>query len=160
MRISRFARSLRIPRGLTLLEILLAVTIMALAVIPIYWSISHNTSVGIQTEKMQMADKILQSIKEEMTSMPYRILWERAKTATKDTLGKFVLTDDLYPFTLQKVLEIQKKYKDFQVEGSWMFLNRGDPADTSVCQVDVKVLWTQPGKTYDRTRSFVLVAPK
>ena len=161
-------RQTRHIAGLTLIEILIAVCIIGLAIIPIYRHISTQASVNLQTEKIQMADKILQSIKEEMMALPYKTFTERSKTATKNELGQFVLTDDLYPVTLQEVLNVQKKYKDFQVTGSWFFLNREVKAgkvDNNVAQVDVKITWTIPGKgsapaTAERTRSFVMVAPK
>ena len=154
--------------GMTLIEILIAVCIIGLAIIPIYRHISGQAAVNLQTEKIQMADKILQSIKEEMMALPYKTFTERSKTANKNDLGQFVLTDDLYPVTLQEVLAIQKKYKDFQVTGSWFFLMRetGEgKVDNNVAQVDVKITWSIPGAatgpaTSERTRSFVLVAPK
>ncbi len=149
-----------VRRGLTLLEITIAVFILILGIMPIYHLLTGQTAQNIETGKMQMADKIMQSIKEEMTSLPYKTLIERSRTAIRDPLGQFELTDDLYPVTLNRVLEIQKQFKDFQVTGTWMFINRGDPRDTSLTQVNTKVTWTQSQTVRERSNSFLLVAPK
>ena len=58
-----------------------------------------------------------------------------------------------------EVLEVQRKWKDFKVEGIWMFIVRNNN-DRSVIQVDMKITWSQPDKKWDRTRSFLIVAPK
>lgn len=154
-----------------MLEICIAVTVMALAMIPIYNHISRQTSIAIHTEKIQMADKILQSVKEEMLGTPFKNLVEMTKQLQKDTEGKFPLVDGFYQATNQKVLEIQKKYKDFQIEGRMWFVDRRtDPSAAEVLdciQVDAKVNWHYPGNAAsdgvakaERTRSFMIVSPK
>ncbi len=157
--------------GMNMLEICIAVAVMALAMIPIYNHISRQTSIAIHTEKIQMADKILQSIKEEMVGTPFKTLVELTKQLTKDAEGKYPLADGFYQATNQKVLEIQKKFKDFQVEGKMWFVDRRtDPnaAEVLDCiQVDAKVFWHFPGNEAsngvakaERTRTFMIVAPK
>ncbi|MBF0545858.1 MAG: hypothetical protein HQM08_15550 [Candidatus Riflebacteria bacterium] len=146
--------------GISLFEVLLAIFILILALIPIFSNINTQAAITLETEKIQMADKILQSIKEELNAMLFKDLVERSKTAQKNEIGQFIFTDDLYPVTLRKVLEIQKKYKDFEVDGFWFFINRGIPNDTSMIQVEARVKWTIPGKQMERKRSIVLVSQK
>ncbi|MBI3037888.1 hypothetical protein HYY75_02395 [bacterium] len=137
-----------------------ATVILIGAIVPIYLHFSRQAGQNIETEKIQMADKMLQSIKEEMTAMPYKTIVERSKTANKIPPDSFELSDDLFPVTLARVLEVQKKFKDFKIEGTWMFITRGNPNDTNMVQVDAKVIWTQAGGKRERTRSFLLVAPR
>ncbi len=147
-------------RGLTILEILIAVSIMALAVIPLYTHLSGQASTAFETEKIQMADKILQSVKEELTALPFSEFYKRTKDQPADKEGPFELSDGYYPVTLDQVLKIQKQHKDFQVTGVWKYLKRGDKIDKTMIQVDMKINWNVPGKNWERTRSFLLVAPK
>ncbi|HNV72557.1 MAG TPA: hypothetical protein PKO06_22800, partial [Candidatus Ozemobacteraceae bacterium] len=112
-----------------------------------------------------------QSVKEEMLGTPFKTLVSMTSQLQKDTDGKYQLVDGFYQSTNQKVLEIQKKYKDFQIEGKiWYVDRRTDPnaAEVLDCiQVDAKVLWHYPGNESsdgvakaERTRSFMIVAPK
>ena len=149
--------------GLNLLEICIAVTVMAFAMIPIYSHISRQTAIAIHTEKIQMADHLLESIKEELTGMPYANLYEFAKNVPKDDLGYRPLEDGMYPLTNVKVLEIQKKFKDYTVTGRWKFLERPIPGgvDTSMTQVEARVAWTtETSDKKERTRTFMLIAPR
>lgn len=142
---------------------MLAVFILALGLIPIYRHIASQAATTIETEKIQMADHLLESIKEELTGMPYANLSEFAKGMRKDELGKYPLEDGMYPLTNVKVLEIQKKFKDFTVSGKWKFLERPVPGgmDTSMTQVEAKVNWTSDdSRQKERTRTFMLIAPR
>ena len=157
--------------GLNLLEICIAVTVMAMAMIPIYSHINRQSEIALHTDKIQKADKILQSIKEEMMGTPFRQLVDMTKQLTKDEKGRFSLDDGFYKKTNEKVLEIQKTFKDFVVEGQMWFVDRRtDPSAAEVLdciQVDAKVTWSFPGNVAsngvakaERTRSFMIVAPK
>lgn len=146
-----------------MLEITLAVLILGLGLIPIYRHLSRQSSVAVETEKIQMADHLLESIKEELTGMPYANLYEFAKNVAKDDLGYRPLEDGMYPLTNVKVLEIQKRFKDYTVTGRWKFLERPIPGgiDTSMTQVEAKVAWTtETSEKKERTRTFMLIAPR
>ncbi len=137
--------------------------ILALGLIPIYRHISRQASVSVETEKIQMAEHILESIKEELTGMPYAKLYEFAKDMQKDELGNRPLEDGMYPLSNVKVLDIQKKFKDFKVSGTWRFMERPVPGgiDTSMTQVETLAQWTSAdGKPRERTRTFMLIAPR
>jgi hypothetical protein len=141
------------------LELTIAVLVLAVALVPIYRHISRQASITVETEKIQMAEKILESIKEELTGMPYENLYTFSQNLQPDDLGTFPLADGMYPLSNQRVVEIQKQYKDFSVSGSWMFLHRGE--DTSLAQVEVMVGWTSDGQIRkSRDKKIVLVAPK
>lgn len=152
--------------GMGLLEIFLAITILTIAIVPIYTHINRQTSIALNTEKMQMADKTLQSIKEEMVGTPFTTLAANIHTldTMKDAQGKYPLTELFYPVTNPAVVVTQRKYKDFVVSGFvWFVDRRSDPTQPLVedcVQADLKINWTIPEKTMERTRSFMIVSPK
>lgn len=144
--------------GVSLLEIIIAVAILTIAVVPIYFHMARDVAVTFETEKIQMADKILESVKEEMTAMPFMEFYNRTKDMP-DPDGPFSLTDGYYPITLDQVLEIQREHKDFEVVGTWTYVLRSGKLDKTMVQVDLRINWNQPGKLWERTRSFLLIQP-
>ena len=143
---------------MTLVEITLAIFILVLAIIPIYQHATRDATTNIETEKIQMADKLLQSIKEEMTSIPFAEFSKRTKDLPNPD-GPFELTDAYYPVSLDRVLSLQRKFKNFEVIGSWTFLIRDGKVDKSMVQVDVMVSWDQPQKKWERNRTFLIIRP-
>lgn len=145
--------------GLSLLEIFIAVTLLVLAIVPLYRHLTTESARNLETEKIQMADRILQSLKEELVALPFSEFYRRIEGAP-DPDGPFDI-EGYYPVTLVAVLETQKKFKDFKIEGVWSFLMRNDgKRDKTMIQVDAKCTWTTVGKIMERTKSFLLVAPK
>jgi len=139
-------------RGLTILELVLAVVILAVGIIPIYRFMTRESATALSTEKLQMADKILASIQQELAGTPFRTL-----TAGLPANGprRLPLSDGHIPLTREKVVAFQQRYKDFGVEGEIEFREQ----DT-VAQVSVRVFWTIPGKTMERRGSFTLLAKR
>lgn len=144
--------------ALSLLEIFLALSILMLAVIPLYRHMTTDASITLETEKIQMADKILESIKEEIHAMPFSEFYNRTRDLPNPD-GPFELSDGYYPITLDRVLQFQMKVKDFKVVGTWSYVLRDGKLDKTMVQVDAKTCWSQPGKTWERNKSFLIIQP-
>lgn len=123
--------------GASLLEIIFACVILALAIIPIYRAISSSAEAEIQTTKMAMAKEILNSMRQEILSHPFDDITSELPPSTP--IKTYVsLEKEPYPRTLEKILEAQKKYKDFKLEVQAQFNNNAK----SVIQIEGKVTFT------------------
>ncbi len=152
----------RTNRAVTLVEISLALTILIIAIVPLMRLSSGDAVTAIETEKIQIAERILESIKSELMAMPFKRFYERseAEGEDKEIAGPFELSDGFYPISLGKVLEIQKKYKDFKVEGTWSYLKKGEKIDKTMVQADIICSFSR-AKVSDikRNKSFLIVKP-
>jgi hypothetical protein len=140
----------RFQAGVTLLEITLALVILIVAIIPIYTFLSRESSNTLNTEKIQMAEKLLKSIHQELMTTPFRTL---AGGLTPDGPRHFPLDSAWYPVSHDKVLELQRSFKDFTIEGEVDFVE-----NDTIAKVNVRAKWTIPGKTMERSRTFTLVS--
>ncbi len=149
-------------RGLTLVEITIAIAILVLALVPLTQISSGDAATAIETEKIQMAEKILESVKSELMAMPFKKFYERAEAegADKEFAGPFQLSDGFYPISLNEVLKIQQKHKDFAVVGSWSFLARDGKLDRTMVQTDISCSFSRAGgPQVVRNKSFLIVRP-
>jgi hypothetical protein len=151
-------------KAVTLIEITLALTILVVALIPLMRMSSSDAVTVIETEKIQMAERILESIKTEITAMPFKRFYERIDaegTNAAEEVGPFELSDGFYPISLSEVLEIQKKYKDFAVVGTWSFLIKEGKPDKTMVQTDISCSFNRAGNAPPviRNKSFLIVKP-
>lgn len=102
----------RSNKCITLLEVILAVVIFAIFSIPLYRAISTSAVKEIDTTKLSMARKILESVKSELQAKSFNEI-ENMIGSNNQT---FVKISGGYPNTLSEVLNIQSKYKDFHLE--------------------------------------------
>ena len=152
-------------RAITLVEITLACVILIIAIVPLIRN-SHSTAEkAIETEKIQMAERILESIKSEMMTMQFKTFYDRAESESLDPniAGPFELSDAYYPLSIEKVLEIQKKYKDFKVIGTWSWAIDGDnKPDKTMVNAEVCCSFSRPGPDVppiERRKAFFIVKP-
>jgi hypothetical protein len=151
-------------RAVTLVEISLALTILIMAIVPLMRLSSGDAVTAIETEKIQIAERILESIKSELMAMPFKRFYERSEAdgeeSDKNFAGPFELSDGFYPISLGKVLEIQKKFKDFKVEGTWSYIKNGEKVDKTMVQADISCSFSR-AKVSDvkRNKSFLIVKP-
>ena len=147
--------------GTTLLELFLAISIMLITLIPIFYHSSGDADTILETEKIQKADQILESLKEELMAMPFKKFNKATEGAKGEQLKqKFELANGFYPVTFTKVLKLQKKYKNFQIVGTWSYLIRNKKVDQTMVQVDVEVYWNRKGeKPLIRKKSMLIVKP-
>jgi hypothetical protein len=149
-------------KGVTLVEICIALTILVVALVPLMRMSSGDATTAIETEKIQMAERILESVKSEVMAMPFKRFYERIEADNEDEnkAGPFSLSDGFYPVSLNEVLEIQKKYKDFAVVGTWSFLLKSGKIDKTMVQADIECSFSRAGaKPLVRNKSFLIVRP-
>lgn len=149
-------------RGVTLVEITLALTILLIAIIPLIRMGSDDAATAIETEKIQISERILESIKSELMALPFKRFYERSETEGEDKNfpGPFELTDGFYPVSLGKVLEIQQKFKDFEVVGTWTYIVKDGKIDKTMVQTDISCSFSRArGPEVTRSKSFLLVKP-
>lgn len=123
--------------GASLLEIIFACVILALAIIPIYRAISASAETEIETTKIAMAKEILNSMRQEILSHPFDDI---ANLTT--TINSYSdLQGEPYPRTYGKILDAQKKYKNFDLKVRSQFNN----TNKTVVQVEGTVTFTSKG---------------
>lgn len=150
-------------RGMTLLEVVIAVVILVIVLGPFLRNLVWHAKTGEDTEKIQMAIKILQSVKEELMSVRFKDFVTYA-TKNPPTGGEdYVLDDMFFPESKKEVLNFQTKYRDFDLVGTFKFVQRKgrDPKEKTMISAHVEVTWEQPqtGKQ-KRTLSLTIVDPK
>jgi len=149
-------------RGITLVEITIALAILILALIPLTRLSSGDAVTAIETEKIQMAERILESVKSGLMAMPFKKFYERAEAegADKDFAGPFQLSDGFYPISLSEVLKVQAKHKDFAIDGTWQFLLSDGKVDRTMVQADISCSFSRAGASpVVRKKSFLIVRP-
>lgn len=153
---------LKAKKAVTLVEITLAVSILVIALIPLLRLTSDDAVTAIETEKIQIAERILESIKSELMALPFKRFYERSEVedGDKNFAGPFELSDGFYPISLHKVLDIQKEYKDFEVIGSWSYILKDGKPDKTMVQADICCSFSRAkGPQVKRNKSFLIVKP-
>jgi len=150
-------------QGFTLLEVVIATVLLVIVLGPFLSSLLWHSKKGEDTEKMQMAIKVLQSVKEELNSVRFK---DFVTYATKNPVdeGKDYLLDDMFfPESKKEVINFQSKYRDFDLAGSFKFVQRKnrDPKEKTMISAHVEVKWGQPETgIQSKTLSLTLVDPK
>ncbi|PKL45344.1 MAG: hypothetical protein CVV42_18635 [Candidatus Riflebacteria bacterium HGW-Riflebacteria-2] len=98
-------------KGYSMLEIMIATFIFAVAIIPIYRTLAYQSAQEIETTKISLAKSIVSSVKEEILSRPFEEVWRDGEGVQGDKL-----VGQPYPFSLTKLIDAQKKYRDFDLE--------------------------------------------
>lgn len=148
---------------MSLIEITIAALILVMAIIPLISMNQNDMAKAIETEKIQTAERILESIKSELMTMKFSTFYERAEAENldKNSAGPFVLSDGYYPVALSEVLKIQQKYKDFSVVGTWSYpLNGDNKPDKTMVQAEICCSFSRPGAPpIERRKAFLIVRP-
>ncbi|NCB38254.1 MAG: hypothetical protein EOM80_05730 [Erysipelotrichia bacterium] len=155
-------RKLANNNAITLVEICIAMAILMMALVPLMQISSDDAATAIETEKIQMAERILESVKSEIMAMPFKRFYERIEADGEDkaSAGPFQLSDGFYPISLSEVLKVQTKFKDFKVEGTWKFLMKDGKVDKTMVQADIICSFSRAGSPpLVRNKSFLIVRP-
>jgi hypothetical protein len=120
-------------KAYTILEVLVASVIFVMAAIPIYYAVAGSASKGIETTKLSMARKILESFREEIMACKYEDLETFAGGSTT-----FGVLNGGFPKTLSDVLAFQREYKDFDFSPEI----RVNPDRSTVLEFRGSVTWT------------------
>lgn len=138
--------------GLSLLEVLIATLVFMLAAIPIYRAISIGATKEIDSTKLSMARKILDSFRSEVMSRSFKELADQNPSNSET----FVKMEGGYPETIDKVMEIQTKYKDFKLEPAIRFTT----PNKTILEFRGVVKWTNSeGTTRKEELIFLVVKP-
>lgn len=154
---------MRQRRAMSLLEVVLAATILALILGPFLTNLVSQAKITEETEKLQMALKILQSVKEETMSVRFKDYIMYEEKTPPDADGFLPLDDMFYPLSRDEVLKFQKKYRDFKVTGTFKFVKRKDrdPKDKTIVYVKLRIVWHQPSfGERQRETSFMIIDPR
>lgn len=156
-------------RAMSLLEVFIAGFILVLGIIPLIRNSQADAEKAIETEKIQMAERILESIKSELMTMKFNTFYTRAKSESLDenSIGPFPLNDAYYPSSYNNVVEVQQKYKDFEVVGTWSWAitkdeHDKDIPDKTMVRAEIMCSFTRSGKdkkTLERRKAFLIVRP-
>lgn len=138
-------------RAFSLVEVTVAALIFVLAAIPIYYAIAGGASRGIETTKLSMARKILESFREEIMTKSYE---EIAPMVSEGE--NFSILGGGFPKTLSDVIDFQRDYKDFNFTASARF----NKERKSVIEFFGSVTWTRAdGSQHPEEKlAFVLVS--
>lgn len=134
--------------GVSLTEISVAVLIFAVAAIPLYYGITYGTKEEIQLNKDSIAQKILESFRDEIKNLDYK---------TVKSYGSPIDATNLPPNSFNKFFDAQKQYKDFTFEATAKETPGGDGGVSTLTFV-AKVTWTKEGgNKSERKISFIKV---
>jgi Tfp pilus assembly protein PilV len=142
----------RLFLGFSLLEVIIASLLLAFALIPIYRSLTTGAAQEIDTTKLSMARKILESLRNELNAIPFKELENFNLNHTTFTdIGLAGI-----PITIQHLLDNQKKYKDFSLKVEMKYTSSAK----SAIEVKGTVSYTTGlQKVYKEEIKFILVKP-
>lgn len=123
--------------GFSLVEVIVATFIFALVAVPIYYAMSQSAAKEIDSTKLSMARKVLESFRAEIVGRPFSEI-----AGLNPGNPDFTNLPGGYPKTLSDVLTTQQKYKDFSFSPKFRFA----PGQTSVIEVKGSVTWTKADK--------------
>ncbi|MDN5279303.1 MAG: hypothetical protein PWR01_3268 [Clostridiales bacterium] len=137
-------------KAFTLVEVLVAAVIFLIAAVPIYYALAGSASKGIETTKLSMARKILESFREEIMSRNFDEI-----DAMVGGSNTFITLSGGYPKTLSEVLSFQTQYKDFVFTPEV----RVNPDRNSVLEFRSSVTWTRAdgSKHPEEKMAFIMV---
>ncbi len=132
--------------GVSLTEISVAVLIFAIVAIPLYYAISYGSKEEIQLDKVAIANKVLESFKDEIKNLDY---------PTVESFGEKIEATQLPPNSFQELLKAQQKYKDFKFEAESIEDNNNDVISR---KITAEVKWINgSGNTTSQKISFIKV---
>lgn len=140
---------LRRRQGLGLAEILLAAFLLVIAIIPMYRSYSDGVVKEIDTLKLSMARKVLESLRNELTNQPFKDI--AAIAAGSSSPVSFTAG---YPKTISDVLTVQQQYKDFTLDPTIKAVS------PTVLEIRGVVKWTGANNApKEESLTFMLIRP-
>jgi len=146
---------------MTLLEVLIAAIILAATIIPLYKMMGGSTKAGEDTEKIQMAIKAAQSVKEELNAVGFTYYVQISDKGPPDANGEWALDPDLfYPISAKEVAKFQEKFRDFKVTARYKFLQQPGKTNKDIVYGTIDVTWFQPVQgDQKRTTNVTIVKP-
>lgn len=137
--------------GLSLVEIIVAVAVFAIAAVPIYYAISYNAADEANIGKRSIAQKILESFRDEIKDLEYDyVVGLMGATSSWKTFTSSGMT----PNSFNVLLTAQQEFKDFVFSGE--VKTAGGAVE--LLEFKVEVTWTSGrGKQEVEKLSFIKV---
>ncbi len=138
--------------GASLVEIAIALMIFAFAAIPLYYAMSYGAQEETNLEKVAIATKILESLRDEIKDLEFeKVEGSVGATSAWKTIG----VGELPPNAFNELLTGQKKYKDFVFSAE---VRKSPGADIDAIEFKAEVSWTTGrGKKSTEKMSFIKV---
>ena len=138
--------------GVSLVEVMLAVALFIITVVPIYYGLSYGAAEEINLEKRNIARKILESFQDEIKDFDYDDLQKFIKATNAE---KSISEKDLPPNSFDELVQAQTKYKDFKFSGK---VKASEANFIKSIEFKVEVTWTKgTGKTAIEKLAFIKV---
>jgi prepilin-type N-terminal cleavage/methylation domain-containing protein len=150
-------------KGVTLLEVVIATVILVIILGPFLKNLIWQAKTTEDTEKVHMATKVLQSVKEELMAVRFKDFVTYAAKYTPDEERYFVLDDMFFPESKKEVINFQEKYRDFDLTGKFKFVQRinRDPNEKTIVSVIMEISWVQPQTgRQTKTLNLTIIDPK
>lgn len=128
--------------GITLLEVIVAVLIFSVAVVPMYYVLTYGARQEIDYSKVALANKILESFRDEVLSLDYDTVQGLVGASAGSTSWRDFGASALPPNSFNAVLEAQREHQDFQFSGQVR-----TPAGAVVDALEFKAEVTWPSPT-------------
>ena len=132
--------------GFSLTEISVAVLLFAIVAIPLYYAVSYGSKEEIQLDKIAIANKVLESFRDEIKNLDY---------ATVESLGKDIEANQLPPNSFSALWDAQSKYKDFEFKAESIEDKNNDVVSR---KITAEITWTNgTGNKSSQKISFIKV---
>jgi len=138
-------------KGLSLVEIIVAVAVFAIAAVPIYYAISYNAADEANIGKRSIAQKILESFRDEIKDLEYDYV---VSLMSAGSSWKPINSSGMTPNSFNVLLTAQKEFKDFNFSGEV----RTSGGAVEILEFKTEVTWTSGrGKQESEKLSFIKV---
>ncbi len=121
--------------GVSLVEIIVAVAVFAIAAVPIYYAISYNAADQTNIGKRSIAQKILESFRDEIKDLEYDYVVSLMGAGAN---WKSFSSSDMTPNSFNVLLAAQQDFKDFAFSGEV----KTSGGAVEILELKVEVTWT------------------
>lgn len=139
-------------KAVTMLEIVIAAAIIAIAFIPILSSIQYGGKSTVKVNNYSKAMRLAQGLVEETRHVPMKVI-EKDYTGLADDKWE-TLSDQYYPKTMVALNEFKSQLKELQWSGQLKLRKeKVTPGDQEVIKevwVRVEANWTEGDETFKR----------
>lgn len=104
-------------KGVSLLEVIVAVLIFSVAIVPLYYALTYGARQEIDYSKVTLANKILESFRDEVLSLDFETVQGLVGVSAGSTSWQKFDASALPPNSFDKVLKAQREHQDFQFSG-------------------------------------------
>lgn len=138
--------------GLSLVEIIVAVMVFAVAAVPIYYAIAYNAADETNIGKRNLAQKIIQSFRDEIKDLDFDYTKELMDATPS---WRKIDSAGMTPNAFNVLLKAQQQFKDFQFNGD---VRISSDAAYEILEFKVEITWTSGrGRNETEAATFIKV---